>query len=68
MSTCFQTVEELAARIPDGASVAVPADYSGCAMAAVRSLIRRGVRDLELICVPQAGLQADMLIGAGLRG
>ena len=65
MSTCFQTVEELAARIQDGASVAVPADYSGCAMAAVRSLIRRGVRDLELIGVPQAGLQADLLIGAG---
>jgi glutaconate CoA-transferase subunit A len=65
VSTCFETVEELAARIPDGASVAVPADYSGCAMAAVRSLIRRGVRDLELIGVPQAGLQADLLIGAG---
>ena len=65
MSGCFQTVEELAARIPDGAGLAVPADYSGCAMAAVRSLIRRGVRDLELIAVPQAGLQADLLIGAG---
>jgi glutaconate CoA-transferase subunit A len=59
------SVEELAAQIPDGASLAVPADYSGCAMAVVRSLIRRGVRDLELIAVPQAGLQADMLIGAG---
>lgn len=65
MSGCFQTVEELAARIPDGASVAVPADYSGCAMSAVRSLIRRGVGGLELIGVPQAGLQADLLIGAG---
>jgi len=65
VSTCFQTVQELAARIPDGASLAVPADYSGCAMAAVRSLIRRGVKDLELIGVPQAGFQADMLIGAG---
>jgi glutaconate CoA-transferase subunit A len=59
------TVEELAAQIPDGARLAVPADYSGCAMAAVRSLIRRGARDLELITVPQAGFQADMLIGAG---
>jgi glutaconate CoA-transferase, subunit A len=34
-------------------------------MAAVRSLIRRGVRELTLIGVPQAGFQADMLIGAG---
>jgi glutaconate CoA-transferase subunit A len=61
----FLTVEELAAQIPDGASVAVPADYSGCAMAAVRALIGRSARDLELVTVPQAGLQADMLIGAG---
>ena len=52
-------------RIPDGASVAVAPDYSGCAMAAVRALIRRGARDLHLIAVPQAGFQADMLIGAG---
>ena len=65
VSGCFQTVEELAARIADGASVAVPPDYSGCAMACVRSLISRGVRGLELIGVPQAGFQADMLIGAG---
>jgi glutaconate CoA-transferase, subunit A len=59
------SVDELAAQIPDGASLAIAADYSGCAMAAVRSLIRRGVRDLHLITVPQAGFQADMLIGAG---
>jgi len=61
-------VEDLVARIPDGASVAVPPDYSGCAMAAVRALIRRGVHDLHLIGVPQAGFQADMLIGAGCVG
>jgi glutaconate CoA-transferase subunit A len=65
VSGSFETVEQLAERIPDGASVAVPADYSGCAMAAVRALIRRGVRGLTLIGVPQAGFQADMLIGAG---
>ena len=65
VSVPFLTVEELAAQIPDGASVAVPADYSGCAMAAVRALIGRGVANLELITVPQAGFQADMLIGAG---
>lgn len=64
MSTSFTSLDELAAQIPDGASLAIPADYSGCAMAAVRSLIRQGVRDLHLITVPQAGFQADMLIGA----
>lgn len=60
-----ETLDELVARVPNGASVAVPPDYSGCAMAAVRALVRRGVRDLELVCVPQAGFQADLLIGAG---
>ena len=34
-------------------------------MAAVRALIRRGARDLRLWCLPAAGLQADLLIGAG---
>ena len=49
------TVKELAARVPDGASVALAPDYSGCALAAVRALIRRGARDLHLIGVPQLG-------------
>ena len=34
-------LEELVSRIPDGASLAIPAEYSGCAAAAVRALIRR---------------------------
>jgi glutaconate CoA-transferase subunit A len=56
---------KLAARIPNGARIALPADYSGCAMAAVRALMRRGVRDLHIVSVPQGGFQVDMLIGAG---
>jgi glutaconate CoA-transferase subunit A len=59
------SLENLVERIRDGDSVAVAPDYSGCAMAAVRALIRRGARDLHLLSVPQAGFQADMLIGAG---
>jgi glutaconate CoA-transferase, subunit A len=58
-------VERLAARVPDGASVALAPDYSGCALAVVRALIRRGARELHLIGVPQLGFQADLLIGAG---
>jgi glutaconate CoA-transferase subunit A len=58
-------LDTLVDRIPDGASIAVAPDYSGCAMAAVRALILRGARDLHLLAVPQAGFQADMLIGAG---
>ncbi|MFT5175653.1 MAG: glutaconate CoA-transferase subunit A [Gammaproteobacteria bacterium] len=61
----FCSLDELVARIADGASVALGPDRSGCAMAAVRALLARGVRDLKLIGVPQIGFQADMLIGAG---
>ncbi len=59
------SIEDLAARIPDGSTIALPPDYSGCAMSAVKALIRRGVRDLRLIAVPSLGFQADWLIGAG---
>lgn len=61
----FIALEELAALVPDGALLAIPKDEAGVAMAATRALIRRGVRDLHLICVPVGGLQADLLIGAG---
>ncbi|MFQ5938239.1 MAG: CoA transferase subunit A [Acidiferrobacterales bacterium] len=64
-SVPVESIETLAARIPDGTSLAVSPDYSGCAMSVVRALIRRGVRDLHLIGVPQVGFQGDMLIGAG---
>lgn len=59
-------LDALVARIPDGARLALAADYySGCAMAAVRRLIARGTRGLHLIGIPTLGFQADMLIGAG---
>ena len=45
-------------------TAAVSFEYPA-AMAATRALIRRGVRNLHLVCVPTSGLQADLLIGAG---
>ena len=63
--TTLCSLEALAAAIPDGALLAVPKDSSGVAMAATRELVRRGVRDLHLLCVPLSGIQADILIGAG---
>jgi glutaconate CoA-transferase, subunit A len=63
--TPVATIDELAARIPDGASLALAPDYSGCALAVVRALIRRRARGLHLIGVPQLGFQADLLVGAG---
>ena len=59
------SIQDLVARIPDSSMMALAADYSGCAMAAVRALIARGVRDLHLVAVPQGGFQFDMLVGAG---
>jgi glutaconate CoA-transferase, subunit A len=57
--------EDLAARIPDGALLALPPDYSLVAMEVVRALIRRKARNLRLLGVPILGLSADLLIGAG---
>ena len=59
------TVTQLAARIPSGASVVLPPDYSGCAMAVVAELMRAQVRDLHIVAAPVVGFQADQLIGAG---
>jgi len=63
--TTLCTLEALAAAVPNGALLAIPKDASGAAMAATRELVRRGVRNLHLLCVPISGIQADILIGAG---
>ncbi len=57
--------EEIAARIPDGAYLALPPDYSMPAMEVVRALVRRKANHLRLLGVPILGLCADLLIGAG---
>ena len=61
----FIELHELVEPIADGSFLAIPKDESGVAMAATRALIRRGVKDLRLLCAPVCGLQADLLIGAG---
>lgn len=63
MST--MTLDELARRVPDGAKLAIPKDDTGVSMAATLALVRRQARGLHVVCVPVAGLQADVLIGAG---
>ncbi len=57
--------EAIAAKIPDGALVALPPDYSTPAMAVVRALVRRRARGLRLLGVPVLGMAADLLVGAG---
>jgi glutaconate CoA-transferase subunit A len=61
----FKDAEEIAARIPDGALLGLPPDYSMPSMAVVHALIRRKAKDLRLLGVPVLGLSADLLIGAG---
>lgn len=61
----FTTVEDLAARIPDGISLAIPTDRNGPPMALLRALIRRQPKHLYLVNTPTSGLPSDLLIGAG---
>lgn len=63
--TDFVSLEALVSSIAPGSSLAVPADYSGVAVAATVALAEAGTRDLHLVCVPVSGLQADILIGTG---
>lgn len=58
-------VEALAARIPDGARVALPPDNSLPSLALAKALVRRGARGLRLVGVPVSGFATDLLIGAG---
>lgn len=58
------TAEDIAGRIPDGAKLAVFKDRS-CAMDVTRALVRRGARDLHLVCVPTSGFQAELLVAGG---
>jgi glutaconate CoA-transferase subunit A len=64
-SCVVDSIDELVARISDGACLALPKDSAGAPVAAVRALIRRGIRDLHLITVPTSGLATDLLVGAG---
>ena len=66
MKTAICDLSTLAAAVQNGAKVAVPTDRCGVAMALTRELIRQRVRGLHLVCVPVSGLQAEVMIGAGL--
>ena len=65
MTRFHDTPADLVAAIPDGAILALPPDYSGCAMAAIAALAERRPRNLHLVGVPTLGFGADMLIGRG---
>lgn len=60
----ISTLADLAAQIPDGASIALAKEPMS-PMALAHALIRRNAKDLTLITVPTAAIIADVLIGAG---
>lgn len=64
--TDIVSLDALVSRIASGQTLAVPVDRSGVSMAATAALIEAGVDRLRLVCVPISGMQADLLIGAGL--
>jgi glutaconate CoA-transferase subunit A len=65
MAVIARSLDDALAPITDGCVLAVPRESSGVAMAATRTLIRRGIKRLTLIALPTSSLQADLLIGAG---
>ena len=59
-------LSEAAALVGDGMSVGLSGfSYQNPPMALVRALIRRGVKDLTIVSGPTAGIETDLLIGAG---
>lgn len=61
------TLPEALAAVTNGTFLAVGGLwFHNKPMAAVRELIRRGVRDLTLIAAPPSSFDSDLLIGAGL--
>jgi glutaconate CoA-transferase, subunit A len=65
MAVIARTLDEALEPIADGCVLLVARETAGVAMEATRALLRRGVRDLNLVTLPTSSMQADMLIGAG---
>jgi len=62
----IQDLESAAALVPDGVRLAVTGQVEMAPVAFARALVRRGVRDLDVVVVPTGGgIAVDLLIGAG---
>lgn len=64
--TAIDSIAGLAARIQRGDKLALPVDYAGVSMAVTGHLLANRPDNLHLVGVPTIGMQADILIGAGL--
>lgn len=65
-SIVLDSLSELVSLIPNGATLALPADYGGSPGEAVREIIRQGKTHLKIIGGPPSGYVSDLLIGAGV--
>ena len=65
MTEYLPSAEAIASAIPDGSHIALPPEYAPCAMDVIRALVRRKAKGLRLLGVPQFGMQAELLVGAG---
>ena len=63
----YQSLDNAVARVPDGALLGMTsAVLDNAPMAFLRALVRHGIRDLQLLTLTGGGLNADLLIGAGV--
>lgn len=66
MASKLLTLQEAVALIPDGAKLAISGNMDMSPMALIREVIRAERRNLYLICMGAAAVNADLLIGAGV--
>jgi glutaconate CoA-transferase subunit A len=65
VSTQFLSLPAAVELIEDGVKLAVSGNMEMSPMALIREVIRAGKRDLSLICVGTAAINADLLLGTG---
>lgn len=68
MRNKITSLQNAAARVADGARLAMSANLQRPPMAFLRELVRRRVRDLRVIGVVGGELNIDFLVGAGAVG
>lgn len=59
------SLQEIVDQVKNGFVLGIPADYSGVPMKFTKELIKSGLKDLKLYCLPLTTIQGDMLIGSG---
>ena len=59
------SLNDIVHQVEDGFILGIPADYSGVPMEFTKQLIKKGVKNLKLYCLPLTTIQGDMLIGSG---